>query len=281
VLVALIWGTTFPVVKHAIQQISTSYFLALRFWLATVCMALLFWRGLRVARWNAIRRGLAGGMAAGVFLWLGYLLQTVGLKYTSAANSGFLTGLYIVLVPLFGAAVFRRWPQRREMLGVVLAALGMALMTLPGAGRAFSLNRGDLYTLGCASAFAVHLLLLGHFSQRELFEAVAVGQIACTAALSTFALAFEPPSAEWTPSLAATIVLTGVFATALAFGTQTWAQRFTTPTRTALIFSLEPVFALATAVVLGGERLALSAFGGAGLILAGVLAVELKPAARR
>ncbi len=198
-LVALIWGTTFVVVKQALIEISTMYFLAVRFGLASACMLGMFLPAFRSAGLNAIWRGLRGGAVAGLFLWLGYVLQTFGLKYTSAGKSGFLTGLYIVLVPLISASVSRRWPQTRELLGIAVATAGMAFLTAPSLGRKFQLNRGDLLTLGCACAFAIHLLVLGYFSQRERFEAVALGQIVCAAGLSTISLGVEPPSGNLEP----------------------------------------------------------------------------------
>jgi drug/metabolite transporter (DMT)-like permease len=279
-VVALVWGTTFVVVKRALVEISTMYFLAVRFGLASLCMFLIFLPAFRRTDTRALWRGLRGGAIAGVFLWLGYILQTFGLKYTSAGNSGFLTGLYIVLVPLISAAVYRRWPQTAELLGIAVAAGGMVLLTLPTLGGGIHINRGDILTIGCAVAFAFHLLVLGYFSQRERFEAVALGQIVCAAVLSTSSLAFEPPKAVWSNEVIFGIVLTAVFATAVAFALQTWGQQYTTATRTALIFALEPVFALATAVLAGGERLTLAKVAGGTLILTGILAVELKPIRR-
>lgn len=279
-VVALVWGTTFVVVKQALVDISTLYFLALRFSVASVCMLALFLPAFRQAGWPAVWRGLKGGAIAGVLLWLGYVLQTLGLKYTTAGNSGFLTGFYIVLVPLISAAVYRRWPQVSELTGIAIATAGMALLTVPSMRGGFHFNRGDLLTIGCAVAFACHLLLLGYFSQRERFEAVALGQIACTALLSTLGLAVEKPVATWHPRVILSILLTAVFATALAFALQTWGQQYTTATRTALIFALEPVFALVTAVSIGGETLTLSALAGGALILGGILLVELKPSRR-
>lgn len=278
--VALIWGATFVIVKRALSDISTVYFLAIRFSLASVCMLLMFARPLRQTNPRSLRRGLRGGIFAGLFLWLGYILQTFGLKYTSAGNSGFLTGFYIVLVPLIGACVYRRWPQTRELLGVFVATAGIAILTFPSLDSHFRLNTGDLLTIGCAVAFAFHLLVLGYYSQRERFEAVALGQIVCAAVLSTACLALEPPHARWTKDVIVAIVVTSVFATAIAFALQTWGQQYTTPTHTALIFALEPAFAFATAVLVGGEPLTRASVLGGVLILSGILAVELKPAAK-
>jgi drug/metabolite transporter (DMT)-like permease len=277
-IVALIWGVTFVSVKRALNEISTMYFLAIRFGLASFFMLLIFGPRFRGSGSAAVWRGLRGGAAAGAFLWLGYVLQTFGLKYTTAGNSGFLTGLYIVLVPLISACVYRRWPQIPELIGIAVASAGMALLTIPSLDRNLHMNRGDLLTVACAVAFAFQLLVLGYYSQRERFEAVALGQIVCAAALSTVSLAIEPPTAVWSNSVIFALVLTSLFATALAFALQTWAQQYTTPTRTALIFALEPVFALMTAVLAGGERLTLAAIFGGGLILAGIVTVELKPA---
>lgn len=281
-VVALVWGTTFVLVKEALPRISTMYFLTLRFSLATLCMLPLLasaFRGSTLRKgFSLVLHGLRGGAIAGIFLWLGYILQTFGMKYTTAGNSGFLTGLYVPLVPLIGAVVYRKRPQSAELLGVAVAAAGMIVLISPSLDwQDLQFNFGDLLTLACAVAFAFHLLILGHFSSRLHFGAVAIGQIACTALLSSVSLAVEPPQARWTPGLAVAIIVTGLFATALAFGLQTWAQQYTSATRTAVIFSLEPVFALLTAVLFGGERLTAAAAGGGVLILMGILLVELKP----
>lgn len=273
------WGATFIVVKQALTGISTVYFLAIRFWLASFFLALIFFKPLRRAGLYETSRGLAGGAIAGLFLWLGYMLQTFGLKYTTAGKSGFLTGLYIALVPLIGAAVYRREPQLSELLGIALAVAGMAILTLPGLDlQNLHFNQGDLLTIGCAIAFSFHLLTLGFMSQRARYEAIALGQILCAAILSTLSLLIEPPAVTWNRQIVFALLLTSLFATALAFAIQTWGQRYTTATRTAVIFALEPVFALVTAVMLGGEALTWSAIWGGGTILAAILVVELKPA---
>jgi drug/metabolite transporter (DMT)-like permease len=282
-LIAVVWGATFVMVKQALHEISAIYFLALRFGLASLCLLALFLPAFRQMPAAAFWRGLRGGVVAGVFLCLGYILQTFGLKYTSAGNSGFLTGLNIVLVPVIGAAVFRRWPQLRELLGVGVATAGLATLTVPSIDDGFSFsrfNRGDLLTVGCAVAFACHLLVLGYFSQRERFEAVALGQIACSAVLSALSLSIEAPRVAWSRPVLIALLVTAILGTAVAFATQTWAQQFTTPTRTALIFALEPVVALATAVLIGGERLTAAAVVGGALILAGIVTVEIKPSRR-
>ena len=277
-LVAVVWGSTFVLIKDALADISTVYFLFLRFSLASLCLLVLFAPAFRKTPWRETAQGLGSGALAGLFLWLGYILQTMGLKYTTAGNSGFLTGLYIVLVPLIGAAFLRKRPTARETVGILIATSGMVVMTLPSLLANFTFNRGDLFTIACAVAFAFHLVTVGHFSQRRRTEALALGQIACAAFLSACSLKLEPIHAVWSRSVWVALLVTAIFATAAAFALQTWAQRYTTPTRTALIFALEPVVALVTAVVIGGEALTLYAVTGGAFILAGILAVELKPA---
>ena len=273
---AFIWGTTFVITKNALADISTLYFLALRFGLGTVCMLPLLLRGTRSAG-ESLWRGLASGALPGLFLWLGFILQTFGLRSTSAAHSGFLTSLYIVQVPLVSALLYRKWPQRFELVGVILAGAGIVWLTKPPGSEPFRLNGGDLLTIGCAVAFAFQMVVLGHVAQRASVAAVAVGQIACAAVLSAISLPFEPTRVRWTANVIWGVLITGILATAAAFALQTWGQKYTSATRAALIFSLEPVFSLLTATAVGGEPLTLGILGGGALILAGIVCVEVKP----
>jgi drug/metabolite transporter (DMT)-like permease len=277
VLNTLIWGATFVVVKQALRDVSPILFLALRFSLASVALLILFRGSLRHTR-NAAR-SLRGGMLAGVFLFAGYSFQTVGLQFTTAPKSAFLTGLTTVMVPVLAAIVYRTRPHPREMAGVFVATAGMALMTLPSGLDA--VNRGDLLTIGCAVCYGAHILTLARFSTDASFEIVAVTQIVVSALLGWSLYRWlETPHIHWSPPVWVAIVVTGLFATALAFALQTWAQRYTTPTRTGLIFMLEPLFAWITSYLLTGETLTRRGAAGAGLILAGILVVEIKAEAK-
>lgn len=271
---ALVWGGTFVVVKTALPDVSTMCFLALRFGLASACMLALFGRLFTRLPHRELWPGLRGGFITGVLLWLGFGLQTWGLERTTAGNSGFLTGLYIVLVPLFSAAAYRRWPRVPELVGIAIGSGGIVLLTAPSSG--LRLNLGDVLTIGCAIVFAGHLLTLGYFSQRERFEAVAVGQVICTCVLSSFGLLFEPPRIVWNAHVVFALIVTGVVATAVAFALQCWAQQFTTATRAALILALEPVFSYLAAVAFAGEVVTARSVIGGTLILAGILVVELR-----
>ena len=272
-----IWGTTFVVVKQALHDVSPVLFLALRFTLATAALLVLFrgsWSHPRNPRWS-----LAGGALAGVFLFSGYAFQTIGLQYTTAPKSAFLTGLTAVMTPLLAAIVYRSRPRALEIGGVLLATGGMALMTLPTApGATMAINRGDLLTICCAVCYSAHILTLNRYSAKASFELVSIAQVGISALLAwSLFHGMETPHVRWTAGVCAAIAITGLFATALAFTFQAWAQRYTTSTRTALIFMLEPVFAWITSYLLTGETLSGRAAAGAGLILAGVLTVELKP----
>jgi len=273
----LIWGATFVVVKQALRDVSPVLFLALRFTLATVVLLVLFrgsWSHPRNPRWS-----LAGGALAGAFLFSGYAFQTIGLQFTSAPKSAFLTGLTAVMTPLLAAVVYRNMPRVQEIGGVLLATCGMALMTLPALpGATMVVNRGDLLTICCAACYSAHILTLSRYSATASFELLSTAQIGVSALLAwSLFHGMETPHIRWTAGVWAAIVITGIFATAVAFTFQAWAQRYTTSTRTALIFMLEPVFAWITSYMLTGESLSARAAAGAGLILAGILVVELKP----
>jgi drug/metabolite transporter (DMT)-like permease len=273
IAISFVWGSTFVVVKEALKDASTLAFLALRFSLAALVLGVTFRRAIPKIR---SRQVLLWSVFIGLFLYLGYVLQTVGLRYTTPSKSAFLTGLSIVLVPVFAAVFERKPPGPSEVLGVVVATAGMGLMTLRR--ESLSIGRGDLLTIGCAAAFAVHILLIGHFSPKLGFQVLTLVQVSTAAVLALGTCWWaEPASVHWTRSLVAAIVVTGLFATALAFSVQAWAQQYTTATRTALIFSMEPVFAWLTSFAVEGEVLSRQAALGAVLILSGILLVELKP----
>jgi drug/metabolite transporter (DMT)-like permease len=274
----LIWGATFTIVKAALRDISPVLFLALRFSLATVALG-----GLWLASWRKAsgeRQGASGGVLAGIFLFAGFLLQTLGLQYTSPPKSAFLTGLASVMVPLLAALVYQNRPQALEVLGVLVATAGLGLMTLQGP--IGSMEKGDVLTLFCAAAFAGHIVILGHYSEKAGFEVLSVTQVA-TAALLAVGLSgwVKPSRVEWRPEVIYAILVTGLLATALTFTVQAWAQRYTTSTRTALIYTLEPVFAWLISYWFLGKGLAGRAAAGAALILGGVVLVEMKPLRNR
>lgn len=272
----VLWGATFVLVKAALRDVSAVLFLALRFGLATLVLGVVFRRSLAGAteglRSPAARRG---GVLTGLLLFAGFFFQTQGLRFTTPAKSAFLTGLTTVLVPLVAACVYKVRPRAFEVVGVLTATLGMGLMTLEWP--VGSIGRGDVLTLVCAVAFAGHIVTLGHFSALVSYPVLSVGQVGAAAAASIALLpAAGIPRMAWQPAVIWAILVSGLLSTALAFTIQAWAQRYTTSTRTALIYALEPVVAWVTSFLVAGEGLTGHAAVGAVLILAGVLLVELK-----
>lgn len=270
--VALIWGATFVMVKEAVTHVGPLTFIGLRFTLAAVAMILLFQRRLRAIG----RRELAAGGLIGIFLFGGYAFQTAGLQYTSASKAGFITGLSVVFVPVAAWAWLRRPPTRSAAAGVALATAGLALLTLQ-MGERVTMEQGDLLVLAGAVSFALHITAIGAYAPRMDPLTLATIQIATTAVIAVpAALLVETPAWPMDNSVWLAAAFTGVLATCLAFGVQTAAQVFTTPTHTALIFATEPVFAALFGMLLAGEWLSGRAWLGCGLILAGMLVAELR-----
>ena len=268
--VTAIWGSTFVVVKQALDNVTPILFLSFRFSLATIALAILF------RRHRPTASGWTAGALAGGLLYLSYVLQTVGLRFTTPPKSAFLTGLAVPAVPFLTALVYRTKPRGADIAGALLATGGLGLMSLPG--DRVEANVGDLLTLACAITFAGHIVAVGHFSARVSFESLAWLQMAVAASLSLSTFWWvEDPFVQWSFGLCVAVFITGLFATALAFTVQAWAQQYTTAARAAIIFSLEPVIAWAVSYALTGESLSPQGAAGAGLILAGILLVELKP----
>lgn len=269
-------------VQDAVAVYPVFAFLALRFGLASlVFLPLLAHRrhGAHPTRSKNWLARLLPGLLIGLMLFTGYAFQTYGLRWTTPAKAGFITGLSVVMVPLGSAFFLRQRPSRAAWLGVGLATVGLALLTL---NQDLSVAFGDLLVLGCAVAFAIHVLLVGHYAPRLSPLNLAAGQIMTVAILAGGLGLLVGGGIPWPPSSVwFAAIFTGLLATALAFGAQTLAQRFTSPTHTALIFATEPAFAALFSFLLIGEQLTPRALLGCGLILAGMLAAEIRWRPRR
>lgn len=265
------WGWTFVVVKEGIRHVPPLSFNAVRFGLAAAAVAPWCLPGLR----NLGRDGWRHGALLGAFLFGGYTLQTVGLALTKASTAGFITGLFVVFTPLLGALVLRQAPGGSAVAATVLATVGLGLISLEGALRP---SLGDVLVLGCALSFAAHIVGLGAWSQRHAALPLTVAQLAVVALLSALGalmLDVDRAAYSWDRNVLVAIVVTALLASAAAFWVQTAAQRVIPPTRTAVILTMEPVFAGLFGFVLLGERLPLRGWVGGGLIVAAMLAAEL------
>ena len=265
--VTAVWGVTFVQVKDAVAIYPLFAFLALRFAIASGTLAIP-----GVLRIRSLgRSGIGAGVGAGALLGAGYALQTAGLERTTVSSTGFITGTYVVLTPLLALAVFKLHAGRGVWLGVLLATAGLAL--LAGIHRGSLL--GDLLVLGGAAVYSLQIVLMERYAPR--YDAVAftlVEMLTAFAGLLAIALAAGdlPAPHGWT--VWGALLVTGVFASALAFLAQTWAQRRTTATRTAIAFSMEPVWAAFFGFTLAGDRLGTTAWIGCAVIMAGIVAAE-------
>jgi drug/metabolite transporter (DMT)-like permease len=261
-LTTVIWGATFPATKAALEQISPLSFLLLRFFLGTLLV--LLWFVVARRRLHRDRAILAASALTTVFLFLGYLLQTVGLRYTTASNSAFLTALYVIFVPLILLRI-----DRRVVFATVLAVVGLWLLVKPSR----SMNLGDLMTLGCAVAFAGHIICLERFTRQVDAPSLLVWQMVAMTVLflpapwweGTTLSAFSP-----TAVLLIGLGITGVLAT-LAFAVQMWAQQLVPAQQVALVFASEPAYAAWLSWYFLGETLDIQGWIGSALILVAVV----------
>ena len=264
---SFIWGSTFVIVKGALADASPFPFIAVRFILAGLLMFGVMARG------RLPRQALLPSLLLGILLFTGFALQTWGLIFTTPSKSAFITGFSVILVPLI--AIFQGHPMRAANAGGAgLGLLGLYFLVLPsGIG---GVNRGDLLTLFGAMAFAVHIVQAGTYTRRFSFLHLAPAQILVVGIIATLAVPLAPSwTLHWTGRLVFAIAVTAIFATAFAFGAQLWAQQYTPPAHTALIYALEPVFAALTSRVVTKEHLGGKVLLGSALILAGMVISEV------
>jgi drug/metabolite transporter (DMT)-like permease len=265
-LVAFIWGTTFVIVKNGLNDIEPFLFLGLRFILAFLVLAAL-------AGKNILRATLAtwlAGSLLGIFLFIGYTFQTIGLQYTTSSNAGFITGVSVVLVPIIDSTLKKAWPSVSTLITVVIAAAGLFLLSVP-AGQ-FRLSYGDMLVLVCAFGFAIHIVLVDRYSHKHDVVAITAVQILFVGIVCLgIGLICETWPAKFTPNAVKAILVTSILATSLAFLLQNGLQKYSTPTRIAVVLTMEPVFAAMAGYLWAGELLSPRALIGAALILCSML----------
>ena len=274
---SLFWGVTFVVVKNTLDDISVFAYLAARFTLGALPMAWIYRSDLR----KVSRKELWGGLQVGAIMFGGYAFQTVGIAGTTPSKAAFITGISVVLVPVFLAVVWRRKISMWAWGGVISSFAGLYFLTVPRQG-IHNLNRGDMLVLGCAVLYAFQIIFISRYSAEYSLASLSFLQVAATAGLSLVAVpvlsatGWEPLRFRLTPQMVFGVLITAIFTTAIAYPLLVWGQRHMTATNTALILATEPVYAAVTSFVVLHERLGGRALVGAGLILAGILVAELK-----
>ena len=271
-VVTAVWGVTFVQVKDAVELYPLLGFLAVRFVLATAVLAPPAAR--RVATLG--RRGAAAAAGLGLLLALGYVLQTAGLERTTVSGTGFITGMYVVLTPLIALALFRSSIGAAAWAGVALSTGGLVMLAGIHAGSA----TGDVLVLVASAVYSLQIVLMERFA--PLYDALAftfVEMSAAAAGLLVVAVAHGDLGTPRGWTVWGALLVTGIFASALGFLVQTWAQRHTSATRTALVFAMEPAFTALFGVTLAGDRLGTLGWGGCAAIMGGIMLAEPAAAA--
>jgi len=274
-LVTAIWGSSFTLMKNVLDHIPTFAYLSLRFIIASIILIAVFYKNLKYIN----KKAIICGCIIGFMLFGGMALQVSGLYFTSASNSAFITGLSVIMVPIFSAVILKKRPDRSSVIGVIMAFAGLFFLS---GGLDFSFNIGDFLTLLCAVCFALQIIFIDRYNKEQDPILLSLIQIGFAALLNTFVWLFidyEPVIFD--TNVVFTLFVTGVLGTAFAYLVQTVAQKHTNPTHTALILTAEPVFGALFAMIIPNsdgtvETLSLKTVIGCVLILAGTLICELK-----
>lgn len=268
--VAAMWGAAFVLMKDAIKRQDVNSFLFTRFAVAAIVMILLKPKVVRLFTRDLVTKGFI----AGCFLGSGYILQTLGLARTTAAVTGFVTGMYVIATPLIAALVLHQKISRRTWMYVLIATTGLALLSLHG----WSVGFGEFLVFCSAIAFASHIIALGQWSTGRDAYALTVVQLATCAALAGAASLKSGYHAPPDRGVWGVVVFTAIFATAIAFIIQTWSQAHMSATKVAVILTMEVVFAAIFAVIFGGERLTLQIALGGALVVGAMYMIVLQEA---
>lgn len=269
-LVAVIWGGGFIAVKDSLNVITPFYQMAIRFGLSTMLMYVVFYS--RVKKINKTQ--LKNGTIIGVFLFLGFAFQTVGINYTSAGKSAFLTAVYVVLVPFLQWLLLKKKPDNYSLVGAIICLLGISFLTLQGG---FSIGYGDALTLICAFAFAGQIIAIGKYVETDDPLILTIVQLGVAAILSFIvAIFFEPLPVNMTLRAVSSIIYLAVFSTTLAFLIQNIAQKYTSSTHAAIILSLESFFGAIFSIIFFKEIFNIMMVLGCGLIFVAIITTETK-----
>ncbi|NLM74579.1 MAG: DMT family transporter [Clostridiaceae bacterium] len=276
--ITVVWGSSFIVMKNISEDIPPYAYLTLRFLVAGLLMGLIFHKNLKTIN----KKAILSGITVGLFLFGGMILQVIGLRTTSASNSAFITGLNVIMVPVISATLLKKRPPLNAVVGVILATLGLFALT----GFSGRWVIGDTLTLLCAVCFAFQIIFIDKYaSDVDVYQLatvqVATAGILCALTWAFFGIYEQLEPIEFNRQIILTILYTGAIGTAFAYGIQTIAQKYTTPTRTALLLTFEPVFGAIFALIVPDargvtEKMSLETFLGCLLILSGMMVTEMR-----
>ncbi|PID59859.1 MAG: multidrug DMT transporter permease [Ignavibacteriae bacterium] len=282
IFITILWGATFPIIKEALNDISSLTFISIRFAFAGIFL-LPF-----VIKKRFTKKAAKSGILLGVFLFLGFAAQTFGLKYTTAIKSSFLTGTVVIMVPILQLLIEKKPPNKGVIFGVIIVTIGISFLSSGGKSilNLFSdlgsnFNLGEILSLFCAFFYAIYIVLLDVESNKYDFWILLFYQIVAIAVLSTgFMFLFDATSIEHikvdiTKNLIWAVFYTSIFTTLITTALQTKYQKSVTPAKAGIIFSLEPIVATILAFFLLGEKITNFGYIGAALIIIGLLTAEL------
>ena len=265
----VIWGSTFVLTKFILESASPFVYVAIRFFVASLLFAAFFFRSLRIISKDAVTKGLV----LGVLLFFGFTLQTIGMKFTTASKSAFITGLMVVFTPIFQLIIERKAPKIGNIIGVVLVSIGLYLLTSP---QGSEFNIGDALTLVCAVLFSIYTVYLSVYGKEYDPAHLTFVQFTSTAILAVIAIPFlETPHLNLTSNFLLNITYLAVMPTVVALYVMAKYQKYTTPTRSAIIYSMEPPIAAIFAFFIISEQIGLVGIFGGALVLSGLIISEL------
>lgn len=276
ILVTIIWGGAFAVVKNSLDYVPPVYMMAFRFTIAGVVMSLVFMKKLsRMKKDEFIH-----GVGIGVFLFLAYVFQTIGCNYTTAGKNAFLTTIYVILVPFLNWILIKRRPDIFSIIAAVLSITGIGLLSLEGIEGALSMNKGDVLTLICGFCYALQIIFIAQWSQNDDPVLLAILQIIVAALLSWITAPFIDGDMNWSVLGSSDVILSmlylGLLSTMVAFALQTICQKYLSPSLAALLMSFEAVFGALSGVIFLGEVIPLRGIIGCVLMFFAVVLSETK-----
>ena len=273
ILVTIIWGAAFAVVKNSLDYVPPIYMMAFRFTIAGIVMSLVFIKKLlRIKKDELIH-----GVGIGVFLFLAYAFQTIGCNYTTADKNAFLTTIYVILVPFLNWILIKRRPDIFSIIAALLSITGIGLLSLEGD---FSMNKGDVLTLICGFCYALQIIFIAQWSQNDDPVLLAIIQIIVAALLSWITAPFIDGDMNWSVLASGNVILSmmylGLLSTMVAFALQTICQKYLAPSLAALLMSFEAVFGALSGVIFLGEIIPPRGIVGCALMFFAVVLSETK-----